>query len=160
MALLGAGVAQAQKSADEQALLGHASDRWNGDLDGMLQRGFVRVLTTYNPIYFSYNGMQQRGLAVESARALEKYLNKHYGRKGKRLHVLLMPVYRDQLFERLAAGEGDIAAANLTVTPLRQRLVKFSNPLYPGVSELVVTGPAAPKVASFDDLVRTGLHVQ
>jgi membrane-bound lytic murein transglycosylase MltF len=160
MTLLAAGVAVAQKPADEQALLGHANDPWTGDLDGMIQRGFVRVLTTYNPIYFSYNGMEQRGLAVESARSLEKFLNKHYGKKGKRLHVLLMPVYRDELFERLAAGEGDIAAANLTVTPARQRLVKFSNPLYPGVSELVVTGPGAPKVDSFDDLVGTGLHVR
>jgi len=160
MALLTAGLANARKPADEQALLDHATDRWTGDLDGMFQRGFVRVLTTYNPIYFSYNGLEQRGLAVESARALENYLNKHYTKKGKRLHVLLMPVYRDELFERLAAGEGDIAAANLTITPARQQLVKFSSPLYPGVSELVVTGPSAPNIGSFDDLVHTGLHVR
>ncbi len=158
--LLAAGMAVAQKPSDEQALLSPANDPWEGDLDGMIQRGFVRVLTTYNPIYFSYDGIEQRGLAVEAARALEEYLNKHYGKKGKRLQVLLMPVYRDELFERLAAGKGDIAAANLTITPVRQDLVNFSNPLYPRVSELVVTGPSAPNIASFDDLARTGVHVR
>jgi membrane-bound lytic murein transglycosylase MltF len=160
MILLAAGMAVAQQLSDEQALLSHVNDSWTGDLDGMFERGFVRVLTTYNPIYFSYDGIEQRGLAVESAQALEKYLNEYYGKKGERLQVLLMPVPRDELLERLAAGKGDIAAANLTITPARQDLVNFSDPLYPEVSELVVTGPSAPNVASFDDLAGTGVHVR
>jgi membrane-bound lytic murein transglycosylase MltF len=160
MALLSGGVALAQQGGDEEALLSHVSDIWKGDLDGMFERGFVRVLTTYNPLYFAYNGIEQRGLLVETAQALEQYLNKHYGNKGRRLQVLLMAVSRDALFERLAAGQGDIAAANLTITPTRQKLVNFSDPLYPGVSELVITGPSAPNIASFDDLAGTQVHVR
>jgi membrane-bound lytic murein transglycosylase MltF len=160
ISLVGNESVAAQRVSDEQALLSHANAPWTGDLDGMRERGFVRVLTTYSPIYFSYEGVERRGLAVEATSELEKYLNKRYPDKGKRLHVLLMPVSRDQLLERLAAGRGDIAAANLTVTRARQDLVNFSDPLYPDVSELVVTGPSASNVSSMDDLARTGVHVR
>jgi len=160
MSLFAGESAAAQHASDEQALLDHANAPWTGDLEGMRERGFVRVLTTYNPIYFSYDGIERRGLAVEAASELEKYLNKHYPKKGKRLHVLLMPVSRDELLEGLAAGRGDIAAANLTVTPARRDVVNFSKPLYPDVSELVVTGPSASDITSFDDLALTGVHVR
>jgi membrane-bound lytic murein transglycosylase MltF len=59
---------------------------------------------------------------------------------------------RDQLLPGLAAGKGDIAAANLTITPERQKLVDFTVPGMANVSEVVVAGPASPKVASLDDL--------
>ena len=59
---------------------------------------------------------------------------------------------RDQLLPALAAGKGDIAGANLTITPERQKLVDFPSPVLANVSEVVVSGPASPKVASVDDL--------
>ena len=49
-------------------------------------------------------------------------------------------------------GRGDIAAANLTITPERRKQVDFSTPLMKNVSELVVTGPKSPPIASVDDL--------
>ena len=49
-------------------------------------------------------------------------------------------------------GRGDIAIANLTVTPERQQFVDFSAPLWTGVDEVVVTGPASPPIASVGDL--------
>ncbi len=67
---------------------------------------------------------------------------------------------RNELIPRLLAGQGDIAAANLTITPERQKLVVFSKPTYSDVSVLVVTGPAAANVKSFDDLVPVGLHIR
>ena len=39
-----------------------------------------------------------------------------------------MPVGRDELLPALVAGRGDIAAANLTITPERQRMVDFTPP--------------------------------
>jgi membrane-bound lytic murein transglycosylase MltF len=69
-------------------------------------------------------------------------------------------VARDELIPGLLEGRGDIAAANLTITPMRERVVAFSPPLYPGISELVVTGPAGAKVSSFDDLAAVGLHLR
>ena len=63
-------------------------------------------------------------------------------------HLLSAPARLDMVAE----GRGDIAMGNLTITPERKRLVDFSSPLYPNVNELVVSGPAAPGVSSFDDL--------
>ena len=59
---------------------------------------------------------------------------------------------RDQLLPALAAGKGDIAGANLTITPERQKLVDFPSPVLANVSEVVVSGPASPKIASLEDL--------
>ena len=59
---------------------------------------------------------------------------------------------RDQLLPALAAGKGDIVSANLTSTPERQKLVDFTSASIANVSEIVVSGPASPKVASLDDL--------
>ncbi len=144
----------------EDALLDHAMEPWTGDFDGMAARGFVRLLTVYNPIYFSYDGVEQKGLTVEFARALERHLIKVSGRKPGSLNVVIIPVARDDLLPFLLAGKGDLVAANLTITPDRKALVDFSDPVYPGVDELVVTGPAAPPVASLDDLAGTEVVIR
>ena len=154
------GATKSQEVDDETALLEHVNEPWSGDLDGMVKRGFIRVLTTYNPLYFTYDGIEQRGLTVEVMRAFETRLKKTLGKKGRNLHVVLMPVPRDELLNRLNEGRGDIVAANLTITPARSKLVDFSNPTYPDVRELIVTGPQAPKIASLDDLVATEIHVR
>jgi ABC-type amino acid transport substrate-binding protein len=61
-------------------------------------------------------------------------------------------VSRDKIIPALLAGHGDIAAANLTITPERRKQVDFSAPVYSDVSEIVVTVPSSPKIASIDDL--------
>ncbi len=145
---------------EENAILEHALEPWTGDLDGMVKRGFVRILTVYNPLFFTYDGVERKGLAVEVARAFEKHLAKVTGKKAGAPHVVIIPVARDELLPYLIEGKGDIVAANLTITPARQKLVAFSNPTYPNVSELVISGPAAPTLDSLDDLVSTGIHVR
>ncbi len=146
--------------ADEAALRDFVNEPWTGDLDGMVERGFVRLLTAYNPVNFTYDGVEQRGIAVEAARIFEGRLNEAVGMKGHSLDVILIPVGRDELLPGLVEGRGDIAAASLTITPARQKRVAFSDPTYPGVRELVVTGPAAGEIESFDDLASTTLHVR
>jgi len=66
--------------------------------------------------------------------------------------VTIIPVRRDQLLPHLVAGHGDIAFANLTVTPERQQIVDFSRPFTRKVRELLVTGPMAPEINSLEDL--------
>ena len=124
------GFAAAQESEDEDAVLELANQVWTGDLDGIVERGFVRVATAYNPLFFSYDGIEQRGLAIEITREFEKYLNKSHTPKGKTINVVLMPVPRDQILPYLVEGRADIAAANLTITPERQEIVAFSDPTY------------------------------
>jgi membrane-bound lytic murein transglycosylase MltF len=77
-----------------------------------------------------------------------------------KINVVYIPVRRDELIPGLVKGLGDIAVANLTITPERQKHVDFSNPLMTGVQELLVTGPAAPSVASLDDLAGKEIHVR
>lgn len=133
---------------------------WAGDFEGMVERGFVRLLTVHNPIYFTYDGAEKKGLVVEFAQALETHLARASGRKAGTLDVIIIPVTRDNLLPFLMAGKGDLVAANLTVTPARQALIDFSDPIYPGVNELVITGPAAPAVKSLEDLVETEVHIR
>ena len=140
-------------------ILKDVNEAWTGDLDGMVERGFVRILTVHNPLFFTFDGVDQRGFAAELARNFEEHLAKEIG-KVRSPSVVLIPVARDELLSGLVEGRGDLAAANLSITPERQKIVAFSAPTYPNISELVVTGPAAPSVSSFDDLVKPGLQLR
>ena len=73
---------------------------------------------------------------------------------------MAIPVVRDQLIPFLEQGRGDIAAASLTITPERQQIVDFSVPAASNVSELVVTGPGSPAVATLDDLAGQKVFVR
>ena len=123
-----------------------------GDLDELARRGEVRVLTAFSlGFYFFYEGTP-RGSVYWLCRELEKGLRARMGPKGKLLKVVVVPVRRDQLIPFLARGYGDVAIANLTVTPERLRSVDFSKPVNASVREVLVTGPAAPVVEDLDDL--------
>jgi membrane-bound lytic murein transglycosylase MltF len=135
-----------------------------GDLDKMVERRTIRVLTSYNKTNYFIDKGVPRGLTYEVFRLFEDDLNKRLTMDKKRKHlkvrVIFIPMARDQLLPALAAGKGDIAAANLTVTPDRQKLVDFSRPVYPDVSEVVVSGPAAPALKSLDDLAGKQVFVR
>jgi membrane-bound lytic murein transglycosylase MltF len=67
---------------------------------------------------------------------------------------------RDLLYPALRDGKVDMVAAMLTVTPERQKFVDFSEPTRTNVSEVVVTGPGAPPVATVDDLAGREVFVR
>jgi ABC-type amino acid transport substrate-binding protein len=133
-------------------------EQWTGDLDGMIERQIIRVLTVNSKtIYFLDKGVQ-RGTAVDFVRQFEKELNGRLAAEHKltsrnlKVRMVFIPVRRDQLLPWLVAGKGDIAAAGLMITPERRKLVDFTAAGMSNVSEVVVTGPASPKIASLDDL--------
>src|SRR6185503_12988671 len=101
--------------------------------------------------YFIDNG-QERGLAYESLKAFETDLNTELKTGNLKVHVIMVPMTREQLYPALASGKVDMVAAMVTVTPERERLVAFSQPTRTNVSEVVVTGPGAPPIATLDDL--------
>ena len=152
-------VAENAEVTEVDEVLDHVSEPWTGDLDGITKRGFIRILTVHNPLFFTFDGGEQRGLAPDIAVEFEKYLNEQIGRLLSPT-VVLIPVARDELLPGLIAGRGDIAAGNLTITPERSKIVDFGSPIHPDISELVITGPAAAEVSSFDDLVAIGLHLR
>jgi membrane-bound lytic murein transglycosylase MltF len=123
-----------------------------GDLDVMIERRVIRALVTYNSTNFFFDGARPRGISYEGLKTFEEYLNKKLGTGHLKVHVVFIPTRRDRLIPALREGLGDIAAANLTITPARRELVDFSIPSYAGVDEVVVTGPKAPTIASLEDL--------
>jgi len=134
------------------------NEAWSGDLDGMIERRVIRVLTVNSKtIYFIDKGVL-RGTAVDSVRLFEEELNRKLAAEKKLRHknlkvqLVFIPVRRDQLLSGLVAGKGDIAAAALTITPERQKLVDFTAAGMSDVRQVVVSGPASPKIASLEDL--------
>ena len=125
---------------------------WTGDLEGMIKRRAIRVLVPYSRTHYFIDKGVQRGLAYEMGKKFEDELNLKLKTGNLRVHVVFIPVSRDQLLPDLVAGKGDIAAASLTITPEREKLVDFGTPTFKDVSEIVVTGPRSPAIASVDDL--------
>jgi membrane-bound lytic murein transglycosylase MltF len=133
---------------------------WTGDLDGMIERRLIRVATTYNKtLYFIDKGVQ-RGAVYEAYKLFEDQLNATLKMKHLRVNVVFIPVSRDELLRAVADGRADIAAAALTVTPERQKLVDFTPATYSGIDEIVVTGPGAPAIATLDDLSGQSVFVR
>jgi membrane-bound lytic murein transglycosylase MltF len=133
---------------------------FKGDLDGMVKRRVIRVLTVQNPVLYFVDRGREVGMTYELVKAFEKQLNENLGNKVVTLHVIAIPVARDQLIPWLLDGRGDIAAAQLTVTPGRKKQVDFSEPVATGVTEVLVTGPDAPPVASLEELSGKELYVR
>jgi membrane-bound lytic murein transglycosylase MltF len=157
--------ALAQEPAPQKAVAGTLTidlakeqKPWMGDLDGMIERRVIRVLTVNSKtIYFIDKGVQ-RGTAVDYARMFEKELNDRLAaenrlkNKNLKVRVVFIPVQRDLLLPDLVAGKGDIAAASLTITPEGRKAVDFTRAGLSQVSEIVVTGPVSPAISSLDDL--------
>jgi membrane-bound lytic murein transglycosylase MltF len=149
-----------QEAADETLTVDPAQLQkpWTGDLDAMIERRLIRVLTVNSKTAYFVDEGVLRGMVVDYGRLFEEDLNRKLIAAGKlknrnlKVHVVFMPLRRDQLLPALADGKGDIAAANLTITPERQKLVDFTVAGLNDVSEVVVSGPASPQVTSLDDL--------
>ncbi len=139
---------------------------WTGDLNGMIERQVIRVLTTYSKTFYFQDRGQQRGATYDLFRLFEDDLNKKLAKdnqlkhKHLKMRVVFIPIAREDLLQALADGRGDIAAANLTVTAERRKLVDFSAPLGRNVSELLVSGPDSPKVAVIVDLAGKEVFVR
>jgi membrane-bound lytic murein transglycosylase MltF len=139
----GAKAAQSLLELDEQ---------WTGDLEGMVERGRIRVLVPYSKTFYFLDGVTQRGIAYEGMKTFEKWINNELETKHLKVHILMIPTPRDELFSGLVKGRGDIAAGNLTITPERSKIVDFSDAFAKDVREIVVAGQGAPALESLDDL--------
>jgi len=126
----------------------------------MIQRRYIRVLTVNSPVLYFVDRGRQRGVVYEMARRFEDDLNKKLEKRHVRVHVVILPVGRDELIPRLVAGQGDLAMAQLTITPERQAVVDFSIPVLKNVSEILVTGPGSKPAKTIDDLAGREVYVR
>jgi membrane-bound lytic murein transglycosylase MltF len=150
----------AAASSDDQLSIKLQQQPWTGDLGGMIARRYIRVLVPYSrTLYFVDLGGTQRGISYDFMRAFEDDFNSKLGRGDLRIHVVFIPVSRARLLPLLIAGEGDVAAANLTITPGRRKIVDFTSPAARDVTEMIVTGPGAPPLTTLDDLAGKDVYV-
>jgi membrane-bound lytic murein transglycosylase MltF len=132
---------------------------YTGDLDGMIKRRLIRILVPYSKTYYFVDRANQRGMAYDVSRIMEDDLNKKLKSKHIRVYVVLVPVKREDFIPALKEGRGDIALANITITPARAAQVDFTAPTRKGVAEVVVTAPGAAPVATPEDLSGREVYV-
>jgi membrane-bound lytic murein transglycosylase MltF len=158
----------AQAPEDEQLTIAlkETMKPWTGDLDAMVEKRTIRILTAYSKTFYFVDKGVQRGAVYDLGRLFVDDLNRKLARDNKlknknlKLHAVFIPVGRGEMLQALVGGKGDIAMSNLTLTEERQKLVDFSSPIYSNVSELVVSGPASPAVSSVDDLAGKQVFVR
>jgi membrane-bound lytic murein transglycosylase MltF len=125
---------------------------FTGDFKEMVEHRLIRAGVPYNRTFYFVDKGAPRGLAYEYLKICEDELNKKFNTGLLKIHVVAIPMLRDQLLPALQSGKVDIVVAQMTVTPEREKLVDFSNPTRKNISEVVVTGPGAPSIATTDDL--------
>jgi membrane-bound lytic murein transglycosylase F len=127
----------------EQAFTGDIAEKAMGDLVAIRERQVLRVLTkNTSATYFMHRG-EQKGFEYELVRELADSL-------GLRLQIIVPP-RGDLLVPWLLEGRGDLIAAAMTVTPERERDVRFSHP-YRDEIEQVVQRTAEPALQEPQDL--------
>jgi membrane-bound lytic murein transglycosylase MltF len=144
----------------ESGIAAVALAKWTGDLDGMIERRLIRVLTTYSKTHFFIDQGTQRGLVPDAFKLFEDDLNKKLKNKHLRVHVVIVPVAHDELVPALLEGRGDIVAAGKVMTAWRQAEVDFTEPTRSGISTIVVTGPGVPPLASAQELAGKEVYVR
>lgn len=133
---------------------------WTGDLDGMVERRMIRVLTTYSKTQYFVDRGTPRGTAYDQGRLLEAALNTKLGTGHLKVLVQFVPMSRDELIPALLAGRGDLIMADMTVTAERLALVDFTEAWIGGVDEIVVTSPTAAPVSTVNDLSGRSVFVR
>src|SRR6516162_1092209 len=135
-----------------RALRTRFAGRFTGDFDAMLDRRLIRLVVPHSPTLFFEDKGTIYGTAANGAQLFEGWVNKTFALGARPLTVPLTPVSRDKLFDTLLAGDGDIAAGDITTTEKFRKKVAFSMPVIGNVREIVITGEDVPELDSADAL--------
>ena len=125
---------------------------WLGDLDGILERGQLRVLLPFSPTFFFQANGQEMGLSIEILKRYEQFLNDHVVLGDKKLKFIFLPTPQERLLEDLLAGKGDIVAADVQVRSTQEKHVKYISPVGLEIQEVLVTRPDAAQFKSIFNL--------
>jgi membrane-bound lytic murein transglycosylase MltF len=157
---LSAGSVHAKDVASAHPLDLHHERQYYDDLDVILKRRYIRVLTTFNKTNFFIAGGKEYGFEYSLLKEFEKYLNRDLKKRDLKLVMEFIPVARDRLLPALNEGYGDIAAASLTITPERKKAVDFSDPYIRGVDQVVVAHKRVKGLRNIDDLSDRKIYVR
>jgi membrane-bound lytic murein transglycosylase MltF len=133
------------------------------DFDVMLQRRAIKLYLPYSrSLYFIDKG-RERGISADVIREFERWVNRKYAKQlGKRpITVFAIVATRDKLLADLQAGHADVAVGNIKVLDELLKEIDFAG-LDQNITttEILVTGPASPAIASIDDLSGKTVHLR
>ena len=131
-----------------------------GDFDEIVKRRLIRVGVTFNRTHYFIDRGAEHGITYEALKLFEKDLNTELNTGNLKVHVVIVPMTRDQLHSTLASGKIDMVAAMVTVRPELEKLAAFSEPTRTNVSEVIVTGPGAPPITTIEDLAGQEVFVR
>lgn len=115
-------------------------------LQGILDRGYIRVGTLFGPTSYYIDAQGPAGFEYELAKQYADFLH---------VQLRVVPCYNlNELFPKLDSGEVDFLAAGLSVTPERAAKYYFS-PSYDQISEKLVFKQGQPWPKSITDLSGT-----
>ena len=123
---------------------------FTGDFDELVKRRAIRAGVTFTRTHYFVDKGQERGLAFESLKAFENDLNTDLKTGNLKVNVI-MARRREAGYPALISGKIDLVAAMVTGTRSARNARRF-DPTRANVSEVVVTGPGAPAIATLDDL--------
>jgi len=152
--------AMAAEDPEHHPLDAHLSDIHTEDLPDLVQRRYIRVLTTMNRTNFFLAGGKAHGFEYALLREYEKFLNESIKRRELKVVLEFIPVSRDRLLTDLVEGRGDIAAAGLTITQTRKKRVDFTRPYITGVEEQLVTHKSVSAPENLQQLSRKRIFVR
>jgi ABC-type amino acid transport substrate-binding protein len=134
------------------ALRTRSAEPFTGDFDAMLDRRLIRLVVPYSPTFFFEDKGTIYGTAAYAAQLVEEWVNKAFALGARPLTVVLTPVSRDELFDTVLAGDGDIAGGDITITEERRKKVAFSAPALSNVREIVITAENVPELGDAEAL--------
>lgn len=135
----------------QSAMTTHANKLNKGDLDAIKKRGSLRVLTRNNAVsYFLHQG-NQRGFDYSLIKMFAQ-------EQGLRLDIIV-PADASDLLPWLSEGRGDVAAAQLSITPERLQTVNFSEP-YLVAAEVLIQPAGEPAITTLAGLAGKTIHVR
>ena len=102
-----------------------ADKPFTGDIDEMVKRRTIRVAVTFNRTHYFIDKGQQRGLTYEALKSFENDLNTDLKTGNLKVHVVIIPMSRDQLYPALSSGKVDMVAAMVTVRPELEALARL-----------------------------------
>ncbi|KLV07024.1 amino acid ABC transporter substrate-binding protein [Photobacterium aquae] len=132
-------------------------DKYTGDFSVMQDVGVIRILVAADLGFYYLDNGQPKGMVSEMLLLFEKYLLET---TKQRFRLQIIPLHRDQLLPALLNGVGDIAAANLTETKRRKRVVDFSVPILTDISEYFVTHTSHPRIRHIEQLSEKSVWVR
>ena len=146
-------------TASEAVVPAIISEPFFGDLPEIRKRGILRALVSFSRTDFFLEGARPRGVFVEMLEIYRKRLNEQLPPKHLPITIKYVVVPFAELIPALLDGRGDVAVANLTITPERQALVDFAPGTQGAVDELLVTHESVGDIRSLEDLAGRTVHV-